>query len=343
VVVIDDGSTDGTVREVERLGLPNVRVVEVAAGGKSGALNVGVAIASHDLLVMVDGDTVVEPDAIHRLVQDFRDPRVGAIAGNVKVGNRDTVIGRWQHIEYVIGFNLDRRLYDSLGCIPTVAGALGAFRRAAVLEAGGLSDDTLAEDTDLTIALQRHGWRVTYVEDARAWTEAPATPRQLWRQRYRWSYGVVQSLWKHRGAMLQRGPAGRFGRRGLPLLALFGVALPMLGPLIDLMAIYGLFFFDWALVVAGWVGMLAVQTAVAIAAFRMDGERLRPLFSLPLQQVAYRQVMYLVLAQSVITAFTGGRLRWQKLRRTGRVHAPSQIATGSVSISTDPARRVGRG
>ena len=177
VIVVDDGSTDGTADVVERLGLPNVRLVRVPAGGKATALNTGIALAEHDLIVMVDADTVVEPDSIHRLVQPFADPAVGAVAGNVKVGNRRGLIGRWQHIEYVIGFNLDRRLYDALGCIPTVPGALGAFRRHALAEAGGISDDTLAEDTDLTMALHRAGWRVVYEETRRACTEAPATLR----------------------------------------------------------------------------------------------------------------------------------------------------------------------
>ena len=272
MIVVDDGSTDGTAA-MSSGSACRTSGSYGASSGKAGALNVGIALASHDLMVMVDGDTVVEPDAIRRLVQEFRDPRVGAIAGNVKVGNRDTVIGRWQHIEYVIGFNLDRRLYDSLGCIPTVPAPSARSGGRGAGDAGGLSDDTLAEDTDLTIALQRHGWRVIYDEHARAWTEAPATPRQLWRQRYRWSYGVVQSLWKHRGALVQRGPAGRFGRRGLPLLAVFGVALPMLGPLIDLMAVFGLFFFDWVRSSpAGWA-CSRCRRSVAVSRSGWTGNR----------------------------------------------------------------------
>lgn len=256
------------------------------------------------------------------MIQPFAEPDVGAVAGNVKVGNRRSLLAAWQHIEYVIGFNLDRRLYDTLRCIPTVAGAIGAYRRSAVLQSGGLSHDTLAEDTDLTIALHRAGWQVAYQEYARGWTEAPTTLRQLWSQRYRWCYGIMQALWKHRHALIERGHAGRFGRRGLPLLALFGIVLPLLGPLIDIMAGYGMVFFDPVKTAAAWLGMLALQSITAIFAFRLDRERLAPLWALPLQQLVYRQLMYLVLVQSLITALTGSRLRWHKLRRTG--HARPQ-------------------
>ena len=307
VLVVDDESTDGTAVEIPQIG--NVRVVTVPSGGKARALNTGIALATDDLIVMVDADTVVNPDAVDKLVQPFADPSVGAVAGNVKVGNRKSLLGKWQHIEYVIGFNLDRRLYDTFGCIPTVPGALGAFRRSALQEVGGLSTGTLAEDTDLTLAIQQAGHRVVYQESAVAYTEAPATARQLWRQRYRWSYGTMQALWKHRH--------GHFGRTRITFIALFSVLLPLLAPLIDLMAVYGLFFLDRRITIIGWLAMLFVQTLTAVLAFRLDRESLRPLWTLPLQQVVYRQVMYAVLLASALAALTGRRLGWQKIRRTG--------------------------
>lgn len=230
VIVIDDGSTDGTADIVEAMWLPNVRVVRQRNAGKPAALNNGIAHARHDIIVMMDGDTVFEPSTVRELVQPFADPRVGAVAGNAKVGNRDSMIGAWQHIEYVMGFNLDRRMYDLLRCMPTIPGAVGAFRRDALDRIGGMSEDTLAEDTDVTMALHRDGWRVVYAENARAWTEAPETVQQLWSQRYRWSYGTMQAIWKHRRAVIERGPSGRFGRVGLPFVALFMVVAPLLAP-----------------------------------------------------------------------------------------------------------------
>ncbi|MEV5381970.1 bifunctional polysaccharide deacetylase/glycosyltransferase family 2 protein [Streptomyces sp. NPDC052721] len=322
VLVIDDGSADGTADIVEALDLPDVRVIRQANAGKPAALNRGLANARHELVVMMDGDTVFEPATVRELVQPFADPRVGAVAGNAKVGNKNRLIGAWQHIEYVMGFNLDRRMYDVLRCMPTIPGAVGAFRRSALQRVGGMSDDTLAEDTDVTMALHRDGWRVVYAEKARAWTEAPESVQQLWSQRYRWSYGTMQAIWKHRGALFERGPSGRFGRVGLPLVSLFMVVAPLLAPLIDLFLVYGLVFGPTAKTILAWCAVLAVQAACAAYAFHLDREPLTPLLSLPLQQLLYRQLMYVVLLQSWITALTGGRLRWQKLRRTGGVAAP---------------------
>ncbi|MBA4860351.1 glycosyltransferase [Streptomyces sp. PSKA54] len=334
VIVIDDGSSDGTARIVEDMRIPNVRVVRQLNAGKPAALNRGLANARHDIVVMMDGDTVFEPSTVRELVQPFGDPRVGAVAGNAKVGNKDSLIGAWQHIEYVMGFNLDRRMYDMLRCMPTIPGAVGAFRRTALERVGGMSDDTLAEDTDITMAMHRDGWRVVYAENARAWTEAPETVQQLWSQRYRWSYGTMQAIWKHRRAIIERGPSGRFGRIGLPLVSLFMVVAPLLAPLIDVFLLYGLVFGPTQKTVGAWLGVLAIQAVCAAYAFRLDRERMTHLISLPLQQLLYRQLMYVVLLQSWITALTGGRLRWQKLRRTGVVEA----APGAVSV---PQQRTG--
>ncbi|EPD54836.1 hypothetical protein HMPREF1211_08371 [Streptomyces sp. HGB0020] len=335
VIVIDDGSSDGTARIVEAMGLPNVRVVRQLNAGKPAALNRGLANARYDIIVMMDGDTVFEPATVRELVQPFGDPKVGAVAGNAKVGNRDSLIGAWQHIEYVMGFNLDRRMYDILRCMPTIPGAVGAFRRSALERVGGMSDDTLAEDTDVTMAMHRDGWRVVYAENARAWTEAPETVQQLWSQRYRWSYGTMQAIWKHRKAIVERGPSGRFGRVGLPFVSLFMVVAPLLAPLIDIFLIYGVVFGPTQKTILAWLGVLAIQAVCAAYAFRLDRERMTHLISLPLQQILYRQLMYVVLLQSWITALTGGRLRWQKLRRTGVVEAPGGPVPSQRTRSSD--------
>jgi cellulose synthase/poly-beta-1,6-N-acetylglucosamine synthase-like glycosyltransferase/peptidoglycan/xylan/chitin deacetylase (PgdA/CDA1 family) len=320
VVVVDDGSTDGSARIVESLTstVPHLRLVHQANAGKAAALNRGCTAAAHDILVTVDADTVFETETLLRLVQGFRDPRVGAVSGNTKVGNRRRLIGRWQHIEYVMGFNLDRRAYEVLNCMPTVPGAIGAFRREALEQTGGVSGATLAEDTDVTIAIGRHGWRVVYVDDARAWTEAPETFGQLWRQRYRWAYGTIQSVWKHRGAVRRR-EQGRIGRRALPYMAVFQILLPILAPVIDLFAIYGVLFLNPVTVLAYWLGFNVFQLVLAVYAFRLDGESLRPLWTMPLQQFVYRQLMYLVVIESIISAMLGSRLGWGHLDRTGNI------------------------
>jgi cellulose synthase/poly-beta-1,6-N-acetylglucosamine synthase-like glycosyltransferase len=297
-----------------------VRILRQANAGKAEALNAGIAATAAPVIVMVDGDTLFEPETVRRLVQPLADERVGAVSGNTKVGNRRTLLGRWQHIEYVIGFNLDRRMYEVLQCTPTVPGAIGAFRRDALDEVGGVSSDTLAEDTDLTLAIGRTGRRVVYAGDARAWTEAPSSFGSLWRQRYRWSYGTMQAVWKHRGAMVSRDHRQRkIGRRALPYIVFFQILLPMAAPLVDLFALYGLLFTNALPVIAFWLGFNALQLALAIFAFRLDRESLKPLWALPLQQFVYRQLMYLVVIESTISALAGTRALWRHLERTGDV------------------------
>ncbi len=274
-------------------------------------------MARHHILILVDGDTVFQPDTIMRLVSPMRAADVGAVSGNTKVGNRAGILGRWQHLEYVMGFNLDRRMFDILGTIPTVPGAIGAFRRSALAAVGWLSGDTLAEDTDLTMALCRSPWRVVYEPAAIAWTEAPASLRQLWRQRYRWCYGTMQAMWKHKRAMAERGPSGRFGRRCLTYLALYHVLLPLLAPVVDVFSVYGLVFLNPVKVTLFWLGFVLLQLLAGGYALWLDRERLRSLWVLPLQQLVYRQLLYLVTIHSVITALLGTRQRWQVSQRAG--------------------------
>ncbi|MEJ2862419.1 bifunctional polysaccharide deacetylase/glycosyltransferase family 2 protein [Actinomycetospora flava] len=347
VIVVDDGSTDGTAEIVESLRLPRVRVLRQANGGKPSALNAGIAHARHELIVMIDGDTVFEPSTVGRLVAPFADPSVGAVAGNAKVAGQAQgriwarLIARWQHIEYVMGFNVDRRVYDVLRCMPTIPGAVGAFRRGVLLEVGGVSDDTLAEDTDLTMAICRTGWRVVYEDSARAWTEAPATLPQLWRQRYRWSYGTMQSIWKHRRAVLESGASGRFGRAGLAHLAVFQVLLPLLAPLVDIFLVYGLLFLDPVTTLVAWSAVQGMQLVAAVIAFRLEREPIGVLWLLPLQQIVYRQLMYAVLIRSVVTAVGGIRLGWQKLRRVGglEVHLQEPAVFPTPPDAPEPAPR----
>jgi cellulose synthase/poly-beta-1,6-N-acetylglucosamine synthase-like glycosyltransferase/peptidoglycan/xylan/chitin deacetylase (PgdA/CDA1 family) len=324
IIVVDDGSIDRTAEVVAGLGLPQVRLIRQANGGKPAALNAGIQVAKHDIVVLVDADTVFEPGAVRALIAPFATARrsmIGAASGNTKVGNRRGLLGLWQHLEYVIGFNLDRRMYDTLQCMPTVPGAIGAFRREALEAVGGVSAATLAEDTDLTMAICRAGWRVIYVPEAWAWTEAPGTLRQLWRQRYRWCYGTMQAIWKHRGAVREPGTAGMLGRRGLPYLLAFHVMLPLLAPLIDIATLYSVVVTRSPTLLYVWLGFTILQLLAAGYAFRLDGERLRPLWSLPLQQIVYRQLMYMVVIQSLATALYGLRLPWQGVRRTGEMDA----------------------
>jgi cellulose synthase/poly-beta-1,6-N-acetylglucosamine synthase-like glycosyltransferase len=319
IVVVEDGSTDATAEIVARLAIPDVHLIRQDNSGKAAALNTGVEHTDAEIVVMVDGDTLFELDTLERLVEPLtRDPEIGAVSGNTKVGNRTRLLGRWQHIEYVMGFNLDRRMYEVLQCTPTVPGAIGAFRRDVLDEVGGVPGETLAEDTDLTLAIGRTGRRIVYADDARAWTEAPSTLGALWRQRYRWSFGTMQALWKHRGAVVSRDRRERrIGRYAVPYILLFQVALPVAAPLVDLLLLYGIVFGDPVPVVTLWAVFNLFQLVIAAFGFRLDREPLRPLWALPLQQFVYRQLMYLVVIESTLSAIKGVRAGWRAVPRTG--------------------------
>jgi peptidoglycan/xylan/chitin deacetylase (PgdA/CDA1 family)/spore germination protein YaaH/GT2 family glycosyltransferase len=235
VVVVDDGSIDrtGELLDENFSEEPRVLIIHQKNRGKAAALNAALSNAKTDIIVTIDADTEVEPDAICKMVRHFGDPKVGAIAGNVKVGNRSRWLTRWQALEYVTSQNLEKRAFDLLNCITVVPGALGAWRRVAIDAAGGITADTVAEDADLTIAIRRLGWRIGYDEEAIAWTEAPETPKILVRQRFRWTFGTLQSFWKHRDTLLKP-RYGTLGWIALPNIFVFQLALPLISPIIDL-------------------------------------------------------------------------------------------------------------
>lgn len=342
VVVVDDGSKDDTAGAVaERFGSdPRVRVIRQANGGKAAALNRAVGEAKGEILVCLDADTQVMPTAVGRLVRHFQDPKVASVAGNVKVGNPVNVITRWQLLEYVTSQNLDRRAYSLMNAVSVVPGAAGAWRREAVLAAGGYPQDNMAEDMDLTWRLRRAGWKVTSDQAAVALTEAPQTLPAFFRQRFRWTYGTLQCLWKHKAAL---GRYGWFGRFTLPTLWLFQVFFQVLAPLVDLQVLYTLavFFRTWLLtgmLTRDWQPLpnathilfqtlffyalfFAVDLLGGLVAFMLDREPPWPLWLLFLQRFVYRQIIYAVLWKSLAYAVKGASAGWGKTERKGTVVA----------------------
>jgi cellulose synthase/poly-beta-1,6-N-acetylglucosamine synthase-like glycosyltransferase len=312
---------------------PRVTLVRVANGGKANALNVGLARAQGDIVVALDADTIFKRDAIARLVRWFADLSVGAVAGNAKVGNRINMITRWQALEYIGAQNLERRALAALGTLTVVPGAIGAWRRSAVEQLGGFTSDTVAEDQDLTIALQQVGYRVLFDSSAVAWTEAPNTFRGLARQRFRWAYGTLQCLWKYRSLTFSR-RYGALGLVALPQVWLFQIILTALAPVADLMLLWQLiwqgaaylehgaeFNNDSLIKVGLYYGLFVVlDMAAAAFGFLVEGkEQKRLLISLPLQRFGYRQLMYYVVVRSIFTALKGAVVGWGKLDRTATV------------------------
>jgi len=299
-------------------GNPRVRIFGKPNGGKASALNLGFSEARGDIVVALDSDTIFTKETVAHLTAPFGDPRVGAVAGNAKVGNRVNRLTRWQALEYVTAQNLERRAWDLAGAVPVVPGAVGAWRRKAVLDAGGFHEDTLAEDTDLTLRLIAAGLRVVYAENALAYTEAPEHARALLKQRFRWTYGVLQACWKHKSRLFHRG-GGVLGWAILPAFAVYQFVVPLVAPVVDILLVVSLVR-GQALATAGYYLLFfALDVMLSAVAILLEGEDLGLLKGLFVQRIVYRQLLWVALAKSIWNAIAGFAVGWGKLARTGTV------------------------
>jgi len=356
VIVIDDGSSDRTL-EVSRRALVReqnsgrVVVLTKPNSGKADALGFGLEhLRDEEIFVGIDADTVIARDAISRLVPHFQDPRVGAVAGNAKVGNRVNLWTRWQALEYITSQNFERRALNTLGAVSVVPGAIGAWRTSAVREAGGYHTDTVAEDADLTMALLRRGYRVEYEDTALAYTEAPVNANGLMRQRFRWSFGILQSVWKHRAAF---GRKGVLGWVALPNIFIFQILLPLVSPFIDVMFTVGAIWYaiqkyfhpestdpaSFVRLLVFFVAFLVIDFLASCLAFAL--ERRSPdtredvwlLSQVWLQRFAYRQLFSVVLLKTLKRAVQGRPFAWDKLERTAAVRYRPVETQDSVNVS----------
>ncbi len=344
VIVIDDGSSDATL-EVTRTAFAKeiaegrVTVLTKPNAGKADALDFGLEGVTEELFVGIDADTIIAPDAISRLVPHFSNPKVGAIAGNAKVGNRVNLWTRWQALEYITSQNFERRALNTLNSVSVVPGAIGAWRTAAVREVGGYHHDTVAEDADLTMALLQAGYWVNYEDRALAYTEAPTTANGLMRQRFRWSFGIMQAVWKHIEAVKQKGALGWVA---IPNMIIFQILLPLVSPFIDIMFVVGAVSYfvdkyrhpesanpaDFHKLVVYFALFMVIDFIASTIAFTL--ERQQPggkrdfllLGHVWLQRFAYRQLFSLVLIKTLKRAMEGGRFAWDKLERTASVRQP---------------------
>jgi peptidoglycan-N-acetylglucosamine deacetylase len=317
VMVVDDGSTDDTADVVRAMAEkePRITLLQKPNGGKAHAANYGIEHAKGEIVVAVDADTIVMPESIERLVAHFADPTVTAVCGNVEVGNVNSWLTRFQAIEYVTSQNFDRRAFALLNCVSVVPGALGAWRREAIRAVGGYSGETLTEDADLTLTILRAGARIVYEPRAIGRTEAPETVEGLLKQRFRWTYGTYQCLYKHRRTFFR----GTLGWIGLPNMVVFQVLFAALSPIGDLVMILSLFRADFGAFAAGYVAFLLMDVCGSLLAFVLDGKPVRWLWMLLIQRFTYRQMMYYVSLKAMVAAMRGARHGWRKLDRTGTV------------------------
>ncbi|SFS71831.1 glycosyltransferase [Mucilaginibacter polytrichastri] len=328
IIFVDDGSKDTTFAVVDAAygNHPLVKVLTKPNGGKASALNFGIAQSSHQFLVCIDADTQLKDDAIFHLMTYFTDDEIGAVAGTVKVGNETNLITRWQSIEYITAQNMDRRAFDLLNSITVVPGAIGAFRKEAIFKAGGFTYDTLAEDCDLTMRILKQGYIVKNCAEAIAYTEAPEQLGALLKQRFRWSFGVIQSFWKNRDALFNK-KYKYFGMVGMPNILIFQIVLPLFSPLADLLMIIGLFSDKPGKILFYYVAFIVLDCIVAAIAFWMEKEDYKKLVYIIPQRFIWRQLMYYVLFKSIRKAVKGELSGWGVLKRTGNVSVKQEPTT----------------
>ena len=320
IIFVDDGSKDKTFEVVTAAYADNplVKILTKPNGGKASALNFGITHAQSDFVVCIDADTQLKTDAIYHLMTYFTDDEIGAVAGTVKVGNETNIITRWQSIEYITAQNMDRRAFDLINSITVVPGAIGAFRKSAIFKAGGFTYDTLAEDCDLTMRILKQGYIIKNCAEAIAYTEAPETVNMLLKQRFRWSFGVIQSFWKNRDALFNK-KYKFFGMVGMPNILIFQIILPLFSPLADLMMIFALFGAKPEKMLFYYLAFVLIDFIVGVIAFKMEKEDYKKLIYIIPQRFMWRQLMYYVLFKSIRKALKGELSGWGVLKRTGNV------------------------
>jgi len=321
VVVVDDGSQDGTAAIVAAMAEDDhrIRLIRQVNLGKAMALRNGMEAISHRFVVSLDADTQFTPQTIGHLIRPFADPVVGAVSGRARVGNPKTLIARFQSLEYTCGFNLDRRAYHRLNCITVVPGAVSALRVSAVQAAGGISTETLAEDTDLTLALHKCGFTIHYAPRAVAWTEAPETVRAFAKQRFRWAFGTLQCLWKHR-ELLFSPQYKALGWFSLPSAWFFNIFLVAFGSIIDLLLLLSLVVSPAnAILYFYFFVFLAADLMLAAVACLVEREPLSQTWLVLPMRFIYRPVLNIVVIRAILRALKGVWVGWGKLDRTASV------------------------
>ena len=319
IIIVDDGSKDKTLERVTEAfeNHPKIKIFTKPNAGKALALNFGISKSTADYFVCIDADTKLAPDAVSRLMEMFTDEKIGAVAGVVKVGNEINMLTKWQSIEYTTSQNFDRKCAAYINAITVVPGAIGAFRREAIEQSGGFNNETLAEDCDITIRMLKAGFVIANQPKALAFTEVPETVGQFMKQRFRWTFGVLQTFWKNKDAFADPKQKG-LGFFALPDILLFKYFIPVFTPIADFFMITGIITGNAARIGKFYLLFLLVDLLTGLVAFVLEKEKIGKLIWVIPQRIIYRWIMMVVLIRVLIKAIKGEIQYWGFLRRTGK-------------------------
>jgi len=325
VVVVDDGSSDLTYSKARDMaaGAPAGRILVISQpnAGKANALNHGIQAASGEFVLCVDADSKLEPSVVWRMVEPMlEDAGLGAVAGAVKVTNRNNLMTRLQALEYIQGLNLVRRAMSAASLVNIIPGPIGLFRREALESVRFYDDDTYAEDCDLTLKLLMVGWKVTYVAEAISWTEAPESLLDLFQQRYRWTRGILQAVLKHRTRLDPRNKLRAVDSAVLLYMLFEAIAWPVMnvaahGFLIALAVTSGV----GTLLILWWLLLIMLDISSTLLTLAMEEEDL----SLLPYTLVYRTFFSLAVdvckLAATVEEVLGVGMDWGKLARAGRI------------------------
>ncbi len=313
IIVIDDGSKDRTL-EIAKQYKNEIKVLHKENGGKASALNHGLLFAKGEIIVIVDADTIVGRNSLKSIAKGLSDEKVAAVAGNIKIRNKVNWLTWCQALEYLSAIQIMRRALDYFGAITIVPGALGIFRKRDLEEAGSYHKDTLVEDFDATIKVLKSGLVVQGSSEALAYTQAPQTFKDFYRQRKRWYRGNLQILSRHSDALTNP----RFGllqKFVYPLMAIHMLLIPAASIVVWAFAAYQLILGNYQFV-AFMVGMyITLQYLLSAMAIRMDGDDKRIIAFSVFLVIGYKQLTDILQLKAVIEEVFGRKAIWTSARR----------------------------
>jgi cellulose synthase/poly-beta-1,6-N-acetylglucosamine synthase-like glycosyltransferase len=314
IIVVDDGSTDKTLKLAREFESSNVKVIHQHNQGKANALNNGINNSKGEIILTVDADTKLRKDSLKIISARFaKNKQIGAVAGNVKVIPEQSILNIVQGTEYTVGINLVRKAQSTLGCVMIVPGPIAALRREAIEKVEYFSNDTFAEDFDITMEVLKQGYKVEYEDDAISYTDAPKNLEDFIKQRRRWYRGMYQVLDKHRNLYLSI-KHGLFGVFGVPNLW-FDAISPFFNTALILLTLITVFLGDPLLSLSGITLYFVIQFAIGIFAVSLDPQpRLRDFLGIPLllfHNVFLDGVRLMSFTEETINVF----MKWEKPKR----------------------------
>ena len=313
IILVDDGSKDNTLMIAMEY-KDKIKVLHKENGGKASALNMGLLYTTGDVVVIVDADTITSRSGLKYLARSMADEDVAAVAGNVKIRNKVNWITWCQALEYLSGIQIMRRGLDYFGAIYIVPGALGAFRKIKLIESGTYHKDTLVEDFDATVKVLRSGMIVEGSNKSIAYTQAPQTFIDFYKQRKRWYRGNLQVLRRH-SDILTNPRFGYLHRFAFPLMVVHMILIPITSMMVWGFAIYQLILGNYYFVAFTISMFIALQYLLSAMAIRMDGDDKRMVLYSVFLVIGYKQIIDFMQLKAVMEELIGLKAKWTSAKR----------------------------